>query len=824
MRVVQQLLRVVAIVVILAMGAAVAAVTVSQTAWFRNRLRGYVVAQANRYLDGELTIGQLSGNLFSGLELQQIAVATHGEPVITVDSIGLDYNLYQIATHGLSIDAVRLTRPVVHLSHDENGWTIARLIRKQETEADRQGPASPIRVDTIGISDATVTVDDRVEPADPVVRIPKRIEHLDAKLSFAYEPVRFSFDIAHVSFRTASPYIGLNGLSGGIAVRDDTVFLKDIAVRTEETSLEIGGAIQNYLTASPVLNLRVSSDKTSLAELSALVPALAAVHVQPVYEVAVDGPLDRLKIEANVRSSAGQAIGQLTADVVSPERAIKGHVAISHLDLDPIVSGAGSTDLTGDIQLDVQARSFADLNTVKGTVTVDAPRLAGAGYAAEQVHANARVAGRQLDVEARAGLYGTSTTARGRVIIPERDEPLRLDLRGQLRHLDLGRLPRGLGAPVVSTNVNAAYHVVGSQTLGKSRGLRGTRVVLDATFDETTVPGVTIAPGSQVTLDTRGADLAYRADASVTDVDLERIGAAFHIPSLESETYRGRFNAQITGEGSGSTLDTLTAMASGTVSDAAMFGGRLPTAMFTASVDHDVAHITASGSLADFDPAVVSQKATLKGIVAGQFEVDATLRDISAGVRPETVEGTIRATLEPSEIGGLAISKATLDADYRDQVATVRQLDVTGVDANATAHGTVALNDSGESNLEFKVDSPRIGELARLADIDVSGIGNVNGVLTGNRTLLTATGTLEADDIKYKDNSALTVRSSYVVHVPDLDVERVVGRIGWARHVSDRGRPEHQRADGEIHLRGSPADVRRERQTTRRGPRMRAAR
>src|SRR5580765_185364 len=159
MRVVQQLLRVVAIVVILAMGAAVAAVTVSQTAWFRNRLRGYVVAQANRYLEGELTIGQLSGNLFSGLELQQIAVATHGEPIITVDSIGLDYNLYQIATRGLSIDAIRLTRPVVHLSHDENGWAIARLIRKQETEADRQGPASPLRVDTIGISDATITVD-----------------------------------------------------------------------------------------------------------------------------------------------------------------------------------------------------------------------------------------------------------------------------------------------------------------------------------------------------------------------------------------------------------------------------------------------------------------------------------------------------------------------------------------------------------------------------------------------------------------------------------------------------------------------------------------
>jgi hypothetical protein len=35
-----------------------------------------------------------------------------------------------------------------------------------------------------------------------------------------------------------------------------------------------------------------------------------------------------------------------------------------------------------------------------------------------------------------------------------------------------------------------------------------------------------------------------------------------------------------------------------------MFGGRLPTAMFTASVDHNAARITASGSVAGFDPAL----------------------------------------------------------------------------------------------------------------------------------------------------------------------------------------------------------------------------
>jgi hypothetical protein len=53
----------VAIVVILAMGLRRRGYGFADGV-VRNRLRGYVVAQANRYLDGELTIGQLSGNLF----------------------------------------------------------------------------------------------------------------------------------------------------------------------------------------------------------------------------------------------------------------------------------------------------------------------------------------------------------------------------------------------------------------------------------------------------------------------------------------------------------------------------------------------------------------------------------------------------------------------------------------------------------------------------------------------------------------------------------------------------------------------------------------
>ena len=64
MRIVRRLTHVLVLVITLVIGAAAAAIIVSQTAWFKNWLRGFIVAQANNYLNGTLSIERLGGNLF----------------------------------------------------------------------------------------------------------------------------------------------------------------------------------------------------------------------------------------------------------------------------------------------------------------------------------------------------------------------------------------------------------------------------------------------------------------------------------------------------------------------------------------------------------------------------------------------------------------------------------------------------------------------------------------------------------------------------------------------------------------------------------------
>ena len=304
MSIVKRVAHVLIIVLTLLVGATAAAVIVSQTAWFKNWLRGYIVREAQQYLNGTLSIERLGGNLFFGVEMENIGLSMDGSQVVAVKDLGLDYNVFQLLTKGLSVDSIRLDQPVIYLRRDGDTWSLSRLVKKQETEADRSGPARPIAIDAIGITRRIGRRSSR-RSGRPGVEVPKRFDHLDAKLSFKYEPVRYSIEITHVSFRGSEPALALNALSGGVSVKDDTMFVDKLALRTAETSLSVDGAVQHYLT-KPVFNLQISSDKLSLPEIARLVPALAGIRLQPSFNVKADGPLDRLGVEMNVQSSAGR--------------------------------------------------------------------------------------------------------------------------------------------------------------------------------------------------------------------------------------------------------------------------------------------------------------------------------------------------------------------------------------------------------------------------------------------------------------------------------------------------------------------------------------
>ena len=129
-------LQVVAFLATLVVGAAAMAVIVTQTTWFKEWLRGFIVRQAGDYVNGQLSIGKLDGNLFFGVNLGDVDVTVNGEKVVDVSDVSLDYNAFTLVRGDVVLDEIRLTRPVLRLERDARGWNLAHLIRARTPDPD----------------------------------------------------------------------------------------------------------------------------------------------------------------------------------------------------------------------------------------------------------------------------------------------------------------------------------------------------------------------------------------------------------------------------------------------------------------------------------------------------------------------------------------------------------------------------------------------------------------------------------------------------------------------------------------------------------------
>src|SRR5471032_2859411 len=121
MPMVKRLIHVLVLVLTLIVGATAAAVIVSQTAWFKNWLRGYIVREANTYLNGTLSIERLGGNLFFGVEMENIALSLDGSQVVAVKDLGIDYSVFELWRTG-SVRSIRINQPVLYLKRDGDAW------------------------------------------------------------------------------------------------------------------------------------------------------------------------------------------------------------------------------------------------------------------------------------------------------------------------------------------------------------------------------------------------------------------------------------------------------------------------------------------------------------------------------------------------------------------------------------------------------------------------------------------------------------------------------------------------------------------------------
>jgi hypothetical protein len=781
-RYLRRALQIVAFVGTIFVGIVALSVIVSQTPWFKDWLRRFVVREGSQYLNGTLTIGSMGGNLFTGVELGDVAIDVNGEHVVTLKKVEIRYRLSDLIANGTTVEQIRVESPYVRLRHTAGGWNVARLPKKQSEEANRQGPGRSLTLSDIEIADGRVDIDDRAP--SPSYNLPRRISDLDLKGAFSYEPVHYSATIDRLSVTAASPDLRVASLTGRIGTRDDDLHLENVRLKTAGSTVAIDGVVGNYLR-TPQLNMTVTTPGLSVPEFAGVVPALKGYDLHPQFTLKTSGPLDRLRVSLDERSEAGAITANVTTDVQAPGFGAQGDVSVRSLNLAPLLRDpAQRSDITAHAALDVRLASAPESNApgtgpsalsrARGTFSVDAPKVVAAGYAATKVKADGRLDGRRITIDARADAYGGSAAAKGLVVPAEvAGGPLQFDVTGSASHLNLARLPASVSAPRVATNINAdTFHLAGET------GRRRTAIDGSVTLGRSTIQGGSITAGTEAAFHyaNRGPkstpDVSYSARGGVRDVDLQAVGQAFQVAAIAKPEYASRINLDFTARGSGTASATMTLDASGTVADTEVMGGTVPHLAFDAHVADGAANARVNGSLRGFNPARITGTDAQKGTVNADVDATVRLTDLTAPISPRTVAADGRVTLANTTLANLKIDSATIDGQYAGDHGELRQLAVKGPNLDVQASGPVALGDTGSSNVKFHAAASDLAHLASLAGVQgVKGSAIVDGTLTGNAQSLRATGTLDGANVGYQQNSALDLNSTFTVTVPNLQFE-----------------------------------------------------
>jgi autotransporter translocation and assembly factor TamB len=754
MSVARRSLQVVAFICTLIVGVTSMVVIVTQTTWFKEWLRGFIVRQAGDYVNGQLSIGRLDGNLFSGLELGDIDIAMNGKSVVNVGEVGLAYNPLTLIKGDVVLDHIRLDRPRLLVERTRDGWNLTNLIKARTPDRPRTDRRT-IEISEISLSDGSVDVVDAVGTAG--FETPSRVERLDASIAVKSSEDELKVDIAHVSFRAKEPDLGLNALSGTIRRTMEGLSFENVSVRTEESSIRVNGEVTDLESDRPTLDITASSDKLDTDELARVVPALRGYRMQPAFEVSAKGPSDRLEVKVNAREAGmGQVAGDLIVDAVDLPRRVEGTVSLSNFNVGRIAKSATlKSDITGQARIDMTLP--ADQTPLRGTYAVNAEYAQVAGYTARNIVGNGRIDGNVIKLDVSAAAYGGHATARGTV---RTGQPLALDLEGRASGVDLRNLPTQVNAPRVASNLSLEYRVAG----------RGSVYEGDVRLNTSTLAGATISEGSTGHFRVGAGAPSYAAKGEVANLDVQQIGRGFEIAALTADRYRSRINASfdVTGEGGG--RYPLVLNATGTVTDSEMFSASFPRLNFTTNLAGGDIRVRTDGEFANVDPAVVSGNERAAGSLSGELDIDTTIRDYAAPITPRSIDATGRIAIAASRIANVDIDTAMVDGSFADGEGTINQLSVVGADVTVTGKGPIVLNDTGNSNLELHVETPSIAKVGIIAGQEnLTGGAIVDATISGNAQKLTVWGNMHGSGLGKGENNALVADTTFDFTMFELD-------------------------------------------------------
>ncbi len=338
----------------------------TQTSFFRNWLKNQLVERSNEYLNGQLSIADIEGNLFTHIRARDILVTTRDDTVLYIPSLKIDLTPSRLFHLELKIDSVTVDSPYVKLVQaDDSGWNFATLILTdtltlQDTAPETDTSNFRIVLDDFILRDGTV----RLVALDTT--LPEAIERIGVRFAGQYSDTAQQLNFKGLSFNLRKPVFRLEQLSFDASRRGNKITLGNLVIRTDQNRF---GGQGTYVASDNALSSgQLASEPINFAEFRAFVPELN-ISGNPLFEIEAQLKRDSLAAKLSIIESPQRI--DIGLDVANVSRALNAatHAQVRYY-LNINLTDFSLTHWLGDTAMDVRT---------SGTVT-----LAGTGFTPDE--------------------------------------------------------------------------------------------------------------------------------------------------------------------------------------------------------------------------------------------------------------------------------------------------------------------------------------------------------------------------------------------------------------------------------------------------------
>jgi uncharacterized protein involved in outer membrane biogenesis len=190
----------------------------------------------------EVSIGEISGNIFSGLTIKDIAIAKYDElskgKLAEIESIEADYSLHNLIRLRFDINQVTINKPNISVEMDKNGKLSLPELSPQ-TEGKKPSRLKVV-LSNIQISSGTVKFDDKRDSASVI------LYGVNGKISGNKDNEfagKITADQGQVKFQKITK--GLSNITTSFETTGDKIILSELGLKIGSSNLYAKGEVLN---------------------------------------------------------------------------------------------------------------------------------------------------------------------------------------------------------------------------------------------------------------------------------------------------------------------------------------------------------------------------------------------------------------------------------------------------------------------------------------------------------------------------------------------------------------------------------------------------